>query len=344
VVTLGGTSLRVEIGAEPVHVRLSDRERFGDVVGTSVEMRRVFAVMEKVAATESTVLIQGETGTGKEIVARAIHDASSRAAGPFVVVDCGAIAENLIESELFGHARGSFSGAVSDRKGLFAEASGGTIFLDEIGELPLPMQPKLLRALESRHIRRVGENTPHLIDVRVLAATNRPLASSVNDGSFREDLYYRLAVVEIQLPALRSRREDIPALARTFHERMTGGGEHLSEEFIASLVARSWPGNVRELRNCIERLVCLGAARVAPPALRSTSALPLGLETLVPVNLPFKDARAAWMEQFEMVYVTALLRKTGGNVTRAAEMAGLHRRSLQRVLASLGMRASDDDT
>jgi len=341
VITLGATSVRVEIGSEPAHVRLSDRDRFGDVLGSSVEMRRVFAIMEKVSATDSTVLIHGETGTGKEVVARAIHEASARAAAPFVVVDCGAITENLIESELFGHTRGSFSGAVTDRKGLFAEASGGTLFLDEIGELPVSMQPKLLRALETKHIRRVGENAQRVIDVRVLAATNRSLANSVNDGSFREDLYYRLAVVEIHLPPLRSRREDIPSIARHFHERMTDGTEPISDEFIASLMARSWPGNVRELRNCIERAICLGAGRgPSPPP--TPSVLPPGFETLVPVDLPFKDARAAWMDRFETVYVTALLRKTGGNVTRAAELAGLHRRTLQRILASLGIRANDD--
>ena len=336
-VRLGETTLAITPAGERCSVELSARHRFGEVIGASVEMRRMYGVLEKVAPTDASVLIQGETGTGKELVARAIHDASARARGPFIVVDCGAIAENLIESELFGHVRGAFSGAVADRRGLVEEADGGTLFLDEIGELPSSLQPRLLRVLEALEVRRVGGNTSRKVDVRVVAATNRPLAQSVNDGSFREDLYYRLAVVEIVLPPLRARREDIALLAEHFFRRYAGEKEPLPPAFLSSLTSRAWPGNVRELRNYIERSVSLGqasdgggaSARVEPAA---------GGQPVVPIHLPLKDARAAWTEQFELLYVKALLAKTQGNVTRAAELAGINRRSLQRLIASLGIR------
>ncbi len=338
-VRVGESMLGVETGQERTIVELSPRHRFGDVVGASVDMRRLYGVLEKIAPTESSVLIQGETGTGKELVARALHDASPRAKFPFVVVDCGAIAENLIESELFGHVRGAFSGALSDRRGLFEEANGGTLFLDEIGELPPALQPRLLRVLETREVRRVGANTSRPVDVRVVAATNRSLARSINLGTFRDDLYYRLAVVEIELPPLRARPEDIPLLAEVFYRRYAGENDKPPPELLASLASRAWPGNVRELRNFVERSVSLGYASSAPAvAVARRPDAELSAEARVPVHLPLKDARAAWTEQFEMLYVRALLAKTGGNVTRAAELAGINRRSLQRLIASLGIR------
>jgi transcriptional regulator with PAS, ATPase and Fis domain len=337
---IGATVLSVSVG-ERLSIELSARHRFGDVLGASVEMRRMFGILEKIAPTDTSVLIQGETGTGKELVARAIHDASPRARGPFVVVDCGAIAENLIESELFGHVRGAFSGAVGDRRGLVEEADGGTLFLDEIGELPPALQPRLLRVLEAFEVRRVGANTSRRVDVRIVAATNRPLARSVNDGTFREDLYYRLAVVEIQLPPLRARRDDLVMLAEHFFRRYAGDKEPLPPALLSSLMSRAWPGNVRELRNYIERSVSLGVSATAPVAAApspdpvAATATP---QPVVPIHLPLKDARAAWTEQFELLYVKALLDKTQGNVTRAAELAGINRRSLQRLVASLGIR------
>jgi transcriptional regulator with PAS, ATPase and Fis domain len=332
-VTLGNSTVRVEIGAELVNVILSTRERFGPVLGSSAPIRRVYSLMERVAPTDATVLITGETGTGKELVARAIHEASPRAAGPFIAVDCGAIAENLIESELFGHVRGAFTGALGDRRGLFEEASGGTIFLDEIGELPLSLQPKLLRVLESREARRVGTNAAHKLDVRVLAATNRPLARSINEGTFRDDLYYRLAVVEIELPSLRARREDIPILAADFLSRTTGQPGTLAPDMLMTLMARTWPGNVRELRNFIERSVCLGWSAAQGPSGPTSGGPPLPiLESLMPVHLPMKEARVAWNGQFESLYLGALLQKTGGNVTRAAELAGVSRRYVHRLI------------
>ncbi len=342
-IRIGETVLGISTGQERYTVELSPRHRFGDVVGASVEMRRLYGVLEKIAPTDSSVLILGETGTGKELVARAVHDASPRAKFPFVVVDCGAIAENLIESELFGHVRGAFSGALTDRRGLFEEANGGTLFLDEIGELPPALQPRLLRVLETFEVRRVGANTSRQVDVRVVAATNRSLARSINLGTFRDDLYYRLAVVEIELPPLRARPEDIPLLAEVFYRRYAGENEKPPPELLASLSSRAWPGNVRELRNFIERSVSLGYSSSSPPATaprRAEAEAPA--EALVPVHLPLKDARAAWTEQFELLYVRALLAKTGGNVTRAAELAGINRRSLQRLIASLGIREPTD--
>jgi transcriptional regulator with PAS, ATPase and Fis domain len=336
VVRVGATSIRVEAANAPVRIPLSEKTSFGELLGGGVAMRRVYAVLERLAATDTTALIMGETGTGKELAARGVHAASRRARGPFVTVDCGAISENLIESELFGHVRGAFSGAQNDRKGLFEEAHGGTIFLDEIAELPLALQPKLLRALEAREVRRVGANTSKPVDVRVLAATHRSLAKSVNEGRFREDLYYRLAIVEVELPPLRARREDLRVIAERFYARFTGADDPIPPGLLAEVSSRAWTGNVRELRNFIERSVTLrtsheGHAPAPPPA-------GLSAEAEVPVHLPLKEARVAWMEQFERVYVEALLRRTGGNVTRAAEIAGVNRRSLQRIIASLGGR------
>jgi DNA-binding NtrC family response regulator len=344
-VSVGGSTFRVDVGDAPAFVEVSTGSSFQSLLGASAAMRRIYALLEKAAASDATVLVTGETGTGKELVAQALHEASPRAAGPFVTVDCGAIPESLIESELFGHTRGAFTGASSDRKGAFEEAEGGTVFFDEIGELPLTMQPKLLRALESRQVRRVGSNQARRVDVRVVAATHRALARSVNDGTFREDLFYRLAVIEVELPPLRARREDIPALAAHFVERFSGAATPVPPEVLSTLMTRAWPGNVRELRNLIERSVTLGWSASAGVEHRpaSASTLPAGLSKLVPIHLPLKEARFAWTEQFELVYVQALLEKTGGNVTRAAERAGVSRRFLQRTLARLGIKSSDAD-
>jgi transcriptional regulator with GAF, ATPase, and Fis domain len=344
-VRVGASAFRITDAGGDAFVPMSERSSFGECVGSSLEMRRLYSTLERVSPTASTVLIEGETGTGKDVVARSIHAASPRAKGRFVPIDCGAIPVNLIESELFGHVRGAFSGALTDRRGVFEEADGGTLFLDEIGELPLHVQPKLLRAIETRAVRRLGSNTEKPVDVRLVAATNRSLTRCVNEGTFREDLYYRLAVVEVTLPPLRARRGDIPTLARHFYDRL-GGGPPLSPEFIALLGARGWPGNVRELRNYIERNVSLGLvaeASAAPRTSRSPSEVAPrdALEALVPLHLPLKEARDAWTESFESIYVRSLLRKTGGNLTRAAEVAGVNRRFMQRLVARLGIKAAD---
>jgi transcriptional regulator with PAS, ATPase and Fis domain len=350
-VRIGGSAFRVELGDEPAFVEVSGRNHFGELVGASVEMRRVYAILERLALTDATLLVQGETGTGKDVLARSLHAASPRAAQPFVAVDCGAIPEHLVESELFGHVRGAFTGATSDRKGVFEEADGGTLFLDEIGEMPITMQPKLLRAIESRSIRRVGGGAARTVNVRIIAATNRSLSASINEGSFREDLYYRLAVVELRLPPLRSRRDDIPVLATHFFRKFAGDHVKLPSEFLASLVGRGWPGNVRELKNYIERSVSLGTylprgpdpgAPVAPTA--SPPIEPGTIESFIALHLPLKEARHAWTKSFELVYVRAMLKMVGGNVTRAAERAGVSRRFLQRMVARLGIRSSDAAT
>jgi transcriptional regulator with PAS, ATPase and Fis domain len=345
-VRVGQSTLRIELGQSPAFVQLSTQERCGALVGSSVEMRRIYAVLDRIAPSDASVLVTGETGTGKEVVARTLHEMSRRREGPFVTVDCGTIAANLVESELFGHVRGAFSGAFAERRGVVEAAAGGTVFFDEIGDLPLALQPKLLRLLEAREVRPVGSNTARKVDVRVVAATHRPLARSVNEGTFREDLYYRLAVVEIELPPLRVRREDIAPLATEFYRRFTTPAAELPGDLLAVLQARSWPGNVRELRNFVERSVLLGWPRPEPvgepgrnhPAPGATS-----VAAVVSTQLPLKDARAAWIEQFESLYVRALLAETGGNVTRAAEVAGLHRRSLQRIMARMGLRGEADD-
>jgi DNA-binding NtrC family response regulator len=342
VLRVGGSELRLERRDDPVVVPLSREGHFGELLGKSVAMRRIYAILERAAKTDVTVLVQGETGTGKDVVARAVHQASPRSNGPFVAIDCGSIAENLIESELFGHVRGAFSGAAADRRGLFEEADGGTLFLDEVGELPVALQPKLLRVLETREVRRVGSNVSRKVNVRVVAATNRALARAVNDGTFREDLFYRLAVVEVHLPPLRARRQDIPVLAQHFHDRLTGSDDKLPDALIRSLVDRGWPGNVRELRNFVERIVSLGwtPSSDESPVAASPSH---NLEALVPVDLPLKEAREVWNERFEKVYLRALLARTGNNVRRAAEVAGVNRRWLQRLLAEHGRASLVDD-
>jgi transcriptional regulator with PAS, ATPase and Fis domain len=344
-VRVGRSVFRVESVDGSSVVLVSDSDGFGELVGASLAMRQVYAILERIAPTNATLLIEGETGTGKDVAARSLHAASTRAVGPFVPVDCGAIPENLIESELFGHVRGAFSGAVSDRRGVFEEAHGGTLFLDEIGEMPLSVQSKLLRAIETRSVRRVGGNTERPVDVRIVAATNRSLALCANQGTFREDLYYRLAVVEVTLPPLRSRPDDIPRLAAHFFKRFAGTDGPLPDAFVAMLLRRSWPGNVRELRNFIERSVSLGSIHdgmAGPESSREPpQSVPATMESLVPLHLPLKDARQAWTENFESVYVRSMLKKTGGNLTRAAELAGVNRRFMQRLIARLGLRAAD---
>jgi transcriptional regulator with PAS, ATPase and Fis domain len=344
-VRVGNSTFRIEAAPGASFLPISESTSFGELVGTSIEMRRVYAVLERIASTAATLLIEGETGTGKDVAARSLHAASRRADGPFVPVDCGAIPENLVESELFGHVRGAFSGAVNDRKGVFEEAHGGTLFLDEIGEMPLSVQPKLLRAIETRSIRRVGANSERSVDVRIVAATNRSLASAANAGTFREDLYYRLAVVEVKLPPLRARGEDIALLARHFYERFAGAEATLPSSFLEMLSTRAWPGNVRELRNFMERSVSLGFINdpsvPAVAAAAKASVSDGALEGVVPLHLPLKDARQAWTESFESIYVRALLKRTAGNVTRAADLAGVNRRFLQRLMARLGLRGGE---
>ncbi len=338
-VRVGDSAFQIIVGDAPTFLELSSRTSFGELVGASTEMRRLYALLERVAPTDTTVLVTGETGTGKDVVARSIHAASRRAAGPFVPIDCGAIPESLIESELFGHVRGAFSGAIADRRGVFEEANGGTLFMDEIGEMPIALQPKLLRALETRTVRPVGASATRPVDVRIVAATNRSLARCVNDGTFREDLYYRLAVVEAPVPALRDRPEDVAVLATHFFRKLSHTEGTPPPEFLRGLASRSWPGNVRELRNFVERSMSLGLFDTSATSAVAAVTGSEDAEIAVPIHLPLKDARQAWIESFEQVYVRRILEKTGGNVTRAAELAGVSRRFLQRLIVRLGPKA-----
>ncbi|MFT3766974.1 MAG: sigma 54-interacting transcriptional regulator [Minicystis sp.] len=342
--TLGGTTLRLRMLSDVIELPLSIRERVGGMIGRSIAMRRIFAIIERVAPTDSTILVEGETGTGKELAAEAIHDESRRSSGPFVVFDCSAVSASLIESELFGHVRGAFTGALTDRPGAFEAAAGGTLFLDEIGELPLDLQPKLLRAIEQRQIRRVGSNTPRQVDVRIVAATNRSLALEVDRGRFREDLYYRLAVIPIRLPPLRERLGDVPMLVRHFEKQLQArpGGRptpSLPEAVVDAYAARSWPGNVRELRNEVARAVSLGAdvgRGGAPPA------PPPAIGAAVDLSELLFAGRERVAEAYERAYIEAALRQTNGNVSRAAELAGVNRKFIQRAMKRFGLRSDSE--
>ncbi len=298
-----------------------------ELITRASAMEDLLAQARRVAASDASVCIFGASGTGKELLARAIHRASPRGEAPFVAVNCGAIPEGLLESELFGHKKGSFTGAVADRRGLFQAAQGGTLFLDEIGDMPLPLQVKLLRALEERKVRLVGSHESHDIDVRVIAATHRKLEERIASGEFREDLYYRLNVVKLYIPTLAERREDIPLLTNHFlsrlAERYRKGRLALAPEAMQLLVSAPWPGNVRQLLNVIEQAVALAPTEVIPESL-VRQALDAGDTTLTPLD----EARRA----FERDYLVRILKITGGNVTKAARLAGRNRTEFYRLL------------
>jgi two-component system response regulator HydG len=309
------------------------------VVGSSGSMQKVFDLISRVAPSEASVLICGETGTGKELVARAIHDSSARQTGPFIAINCAAVPPNLIESELFGHARGAFTDAKSQRTGLFVEASGGTLFLDEIGELPLEMQPKLLRALQERKVRPVGANTELPFDARVVVATNRDLEREVEEKRFREDLYYRVNVVKLMLPPLRERGGDVLALASHFLNQLAERSGRpplgISEPAAERLLAYRWPGNVRELENCMERVVALArfdsvTVEDLPEKIQAYNADRFVVSADDPTEV-------VSMEEVERRYVRRVLALMNGNKTRAAEVLGFDRRTLYRKLDRWGM-------
>ena len=320
--SLGDTQLVVEAIAAPAVEAVPTTERFGRALGTSTAMRRVFSVLERVARTDSTILLEGETGTGKTLLAQMMHERSERATGPFIVIDCSAIPPTLIESELFGHEKGSFTGAHVARAGAFEAARGGTLFLDEIGELPLDMQPKLLRALEERVIKRVGSNDQVRLDLRLVAATNRDLRQEVNRSTFRADLYYRLNTVRLKVPALRERSEDIPLLIATFFRQYAGEGAEPSSSLLVELMRRPWPGNVRELRSAVERAVLLGEA--------SDDNDDVGLEEGgCDLTRSFRDAKEEAVARFERRYVRELLGAHHGNLSRAARAVKMDRNHLR---------------
>jgi DNA-binding NtrC family response regulator len=345
-IKLGRTVIKLVPEEEIVNPEPSEDEAFGSLVGSDTKMRQLFNLLTDVAVTTATVLIEGETGTGKELIAEEIHNHSDRRDGPFVVFDCGSVPRELIESALFGHVKGSFTGAVTDRKGAFAEAHGGTIFLDEIGEMGLDLQPSLLRVLDKKAVRKVGSNTYEKIDVRVVAATNRDLRAEVGRKNFREDLYYRLAVIRVSVPPLRERGSDIPLLIGHFVDQFSPPGKRLevAPEDMATLQRHSWPGNVRELRNAIERacLLARGDTINIDDALVEEAAPALGIRT----DLPFKEAKGQLVEMFEREYIEDLMRRHKMNLSAAAREAQIDRKHLRELIRKYGLdprRTEDDD-
>jgi DNA-binding NtrC family response regulator len=366
---LGNTEVKFHAADEKVEIVPSRKEKLGSMVGRHVKMRELYAVLEKIAPTSTTVVIEGETGTGKEVVAQTIHSLSPRASGPLMVFDCGAVPDNLIESELFGHEKGSFTGAIMTRQGLFEMAHGGTLFLDELGELPLDLQPKLLRALEQREIRRVGSNKPIKVDVRIIAATNRNLEDEVRSGRFRQDLFYRLSVVRVFLPPLRDRVDDIPLLIKHFladasYNKKPDGGQkvtQLSRAAMDLLATYKWPGNVRELVNTVERAVSFAEGEVIEPrdlpeTVRGEEAAPRAPQSghgAMPGSMPmqsmpdsdstFKDAKEKWVSSFERDYIVTLLKKNKGNISHAAREADIDRKYFRKLMRKYGIEGGGDD-
>jgi DNA-binding NtrC family response regulator len=351
--------------------QLKKKYQFSQIIGNASKMQEVFKMIERVANTDSTILLLGESGTGKELVARALHYNSRRQFAPFVPVNCSALPENLLESELFGHRRGSFTGAISDKKGLFEEADGGTIFLDEVGSMSAMLQSRLLRVLQEREVRRVGENTPISVNVRVVAASNEPLEKRIKEGSFREDLYYRLNVIAIPLPSLRERRDDIPLLTAHFLKGKAGADSHrpiqMTRQAMDILCSHDWPGNVRELENAIERgaTLCesdvIQAEDLPPSLLASVKPATLALDAQSAATLPEVPESAlypfphgpapgtlpeagqapgesvvplkTWLRQQEQVHLNRAIRQCNGDKEQAALLLGISIATLYRRLA-----------
>ncbi len=328
---------RVELAFEPDDQTLArlptgQADRYGSLIGSSEAMRRIYALLERLEGSLVPVLIGGESGTGKEVVARLLHDRSMIGKGPFVAVNCGVLDRTLVRSELFGHARGAFTGAVENRAGVFEAAANGTLFLDEIGELPLEVQPVLLRVLETGTVQRVGETLERPAKVRLVAATNRKLDELVKEGKFREDLYYRLLVVHLELPPLRERAGDIPALVRQFASEQGVGA--IDDDVIAQFATRRWPGNIRELKNAVRAFAALGS--LSQSSQRPDAGLDAALRESIDLAKPYADLKEQLLERFQRVYLELLLAHTGGNQSEAARLSGLERSHLNKVLKRLG--------
>jgi transcriptional regulator with GAF, ATPase, and Fis domain len=336
---LGDSVIAIEPLTEVVDREQATQDRFGDLRGRSARMRELFADLGRIAPTDVTVLIEGETGTGKELVAESLHLHSPRATGPFVVFDCSAVTATLAESELFGHERGAFTGAVASRPGIFEQADGGTILLDELGELPKDLQPKLLRVLEKRQVRRLGSQKVVPIDVRVLAATNRNLAAEVGAGNFREDLYFRLAAAHVHVPPLRDRMEDLSLLVEHFLSRaIPGHGVHSVPPPVWEMfIAHRWPGNVRELINALQRMIVTPEHALRPPG-GASSPPPTAVPELSQGTLqPLRIARREASDVFERRYLEIILERTDGNVSRAAAIAEVSRQMVQKLMRKHGV-------
>ncbi|MRG96864.1 sigma 54-interacting transcriptional regulator [Polyangium spumosum] len=346
VVTMGETQIRVDRLADQAPAAIPSAVRFGSMVGASPEMRALYPLCERLSGALVPVLIEGETGTGKEVLAESLHEMGPRKHGPFVVFDCTAVPPNLVESALFGHERGAFTGATESRKGVFEEAHGGTLLLDEIGDLELPLQAKLLRALERSEVQRVGSNRWIRVDARILAATRRDLDHEIQEGRFRDDLFYRLAVARIELPPLRRRSGDVLVLAQHFWRKLASKDTPFPPEFAARITDYAWPGNVRELYNAVARRVALGElapiatarpgapkpAGVPRPSAKAASAADW-IEEILALELPLPRARERVVEVFERRYVERVLAAHGGNVGAAAAASGIARRYFQLIKA-----------
>ena len=377
--SVGQSQLKFNAREEEVPIVPSRSDRCGNLIGSNAKMREIYSIIEKIAPTATTVVIDGETGTGKEVVAQSIHSLSPRSRNELVVFDCGAVPPNLIESELFGHEKGSFTGAVMSREGLFETADGGTLFLDELGELPLDLQPKLLRALEQREVRRVGATKAQKVDVRIIAATNRNLEDEVRAGRFRQDLFYRLSVVRLHLPALRDRADDIPVLVKHFldhgnYNRNANGSPRVrgvARDAMDALQRYPWPGNVRELVNVVERAVSfcdhgtieasdlpdyIRTAKAPPrsdtqPKRASSVATGASLaaappptpEELLSAGVTFKDAKERWVATFERDYILQMLRRNNGNISHAARHADIDRKYFRKLMKKYDIDAGADE-
>jgi DNA-binding NtrC family response regulator len=346
-IEIGGSKLQIQVAGDRSVVPLSPSARFGGALGGSVSMRALFAKLERASATEETILLLGESGTGKEVLAEAIHKASSRRDRPFIVFDCSAVAPALLDDALFGHERGAFTGADKPQAGLLEQVESGTLFIDEIGELPFELQPKLLRALESRQMKRLGDSRVRRFEGRVVAATHRDLRAQVAAGTFRQDLYYRLAVVEVRVPPLRDRREDIPLLVEHFlqNARPPRSVDDLPPNAMELLQAYAWPGNVRELRNVIARLLIFNEealeALTEEPRAAGGPGAPEGASLERLLSLPFSEARSIVVERFVQAYLSARLRECGGNRSKVAEVMGISRQSVHNLIRKYGLDSSE---
>ncbi|MEM9191359.1 MAG: sigma 54-interacting transcriptional regulator [Myxococcota bacterium] len=330
---IGHSYLRIQAEPAPLDVAPSSARRFGDLIGHSLALREVFAVLELAATSDVTVLLEGETGVGKELAARALHEQGTRRKGPFVALDCSALPAGLLESELFGHREGAFSGAVRDRTGAFLRAHQGTLFLDELDSVHSDVQARLLRAIEERTIRPVGSDGEVKVDVRIVAGSRSDLSARVAEGGFRSDLYYRLSVLRLRLPPLRDRREDIEPIALALLRHRGLPGSSLDPRSMPALRAHDWPGNVRELRNVVDRAVALH------PKIRTAEALPLVLDGpgrgdpfAVRTDLPFGEAKREVIDAFERTYLRSLLDAHEGNISQAARTAKMDRKHLRELL------------